>query len=333
MPLPAFEFARPSTVDEACRLLAAAPGRAEALAGGTELLLAIKHKTRTPRQLVDLAGIAGLDGLECSPAAGLEAGARVTLARLAADARVKLLYPAIVEAAQSVGTWQLQSMGTVAGNLCQDACCMYVNRPVEQRDGLHACHKIEGHKCHVVTGSELCWANYAGDLAPVLITHGATVRVAGVSGEDTRPVERLFTGDGVAPVGLAPGELVTRIDVPAPQPRSGASYLKLRQRDSLDYPLLGVAVALTLADDGTCTSARLALTGVGRGPVVVAEAAALVGHEPRGAVIDALAQAAYKQARPVKNAWGYGASYRVKMTKPYVHRAVARAVERALEAQ
>jgi 4-hydroxybenzoyl-CoA reductase subunit beta len=173
VPLPAFEYVRPSTIVEACRLLADAPGRAEALAGGTELLLALKHRTRTPQQLVDLSGIDCLDRLEWSSEDGLCIGARVTLARLAADARVRQHYPAIVEAALAVGTWQLQSMGTVGGNLCQDTCCMYVNRPVEQRDGLSACHKIHGDKCHVVAGSDVCWANYAGDLAPVLLAPGA----------------------------------------------------------------------------------------------------------------------------------------------------------------
>jgi 4-hydroxybenzoyl-CoA reductase subunit beta len=282
---------------------------------------------------VDLSGIDCLDRLEWSSEDGLCIGARVTLARLAADARVRQHYPAIVEAALAVGTWQLQSMGTVGGNLCQDTCCMYVNRPVEQRDGLSACHKIHGDKCHVVAGSDVCWANYAGDLAPVLLALDATVRVARVSGEDTRSVPCLFTGDGIAPIGLAPGELVTQIDVPTPSPCSGASYLKLRQRDSLDYPLLGVAAVVTLAADGTCSSARLALTGVDRAPVVVNEAASLVGRVLDAAAVGPVAHAAYRLARPVKNAWGYGASYRAKMTRVYVLRAVASAAARAREAQ
>ena len=329
MSIPSFELTRPTTIAEACAQLADPTQRAEVIAGGTQLLVAMKNQTRLPRRLVDLGGIHGLDAIRYGASEGLTIGARVTLAHLADHPDVRHHYPAISEAALAVGTPQLQSMGTVAGNLCQDACCLYVDRAVGQRQALTPCHKVDGDLCHVVAGSALCWANYAGDVAPVLIALGASMTVASPAGEQARPLAALFSGDGKRPIALVPGELVTAIRVPAPPPRSGATYLKLRQRQSLDYPLLGVAAAVVLAEDGTCRSASLVLTGVDRGPVVVEQAASLAGQALTGPQLEAVARAAYRQARPVKNAFGYGPSYRVKMITPYVLRALGGAIARA----
>lgn len=329
MTMPLFDVAAPRTVREACRLLAEAPDGAEPLAGGTELLPALRHQTRHPGLLVDLAKVEGLDGLTYSPDRGLSIGARVTLKRLIRDASVGLHYPSLAEASRVMGTPQLQMMGTVAGNLCQDTCCLYIDRSAEQRDGLETCHKIGGQLCHAVGSSDLCWATYNGDLAPVLLALGATITVADADTQDVWPLERLYTLDGKTPLALRPDQIVTRIDVPPPARRSGATYLKLRQRGSLDYPLLGVAVAVELDDDDRCVRAAVALTGVDRGPILIERASRLVGGAPTDERIDEVAKAAYKRARPIKNVWGYSVNYRMKMVLPYTTRALKQAFELA----
>lgn len=319
MSLPSFELIRAKTISAACALLT--DPETEVLAGGTQLLMLMKNRTRTPRRLVELGAIAGLDVIGYSPSEGLTIGARVTLAHLAVHPEAAHHYPAICEAARSVGTPQLQTMGTVAGNLCQDACCLYLDRPVEQRSALAPCHKIDGEVCHVVAGSDLCWANYAGDLAPVLIALGASVTVASPAGQQRRALTTIFSGDGKQPIALSPGALITDIRVPPPPARSGATYLKLRQRQSLEYPLLGVAAAVVLEAGGSCRSARVVLTGVDRGPVVV-----------DGSDVAELPEAAYRRVRPVKNSYGYGPNYRAKMVRPFVTRALGGAIARAREA-
>ncbi len=329
MSIPEFEFTRATTVSQACALLADPAQGSELLAGGTQLLFAMKNRTHTPQRLVDIGTIPGLDTITFSAADGLLIGARVTLAHLADHADVHGRYPAVAEAARLVGTPQLQSMGTVAGNLCQDSCCLYIDRAVEQRQALSPCLKLHGDVCHVVANSDLCYANYAGDLAPVLIALGASVTVASSSGQEMRPLPALFSGEGKRPIALAAGELVTSVRVPPPAPRSGAVYLKMRQRQSLDYPLLGAAAAVALDAHGLCTRASVVLTGVDRGPVVVEEAGSLEGQPPTDAAVAVVAHAAYRRARPVKNAFGYGPSYRVKMVKPFVEQALRGALARA----
>jgi 4-hydroxybenzoyl-CoA reductase subunit beta len=328
MSIPSFELTRATSVADACALLADPECATEVIAGGTQLLITLKNGTHAPQRLVDIGAIAGLAEIRSSPE-GLSIGAGVTLARLADHPEVARRHKVLAEAAKAVGTLQLRSMGTVAGNLCQDSCCIYVDRTIEQRHSLAPCHKINGDHCHIVPTSGSCWANYAGDLAPALIALDASVSVASVAGTEVRPITSLFSFEGTRPIALGAGELITDIRVPAPNGRAGGMYLKLRQRGSLDYPLLGVAAAVTLEEDGTCRTARVALTGVDRGPVLVPEADRLRGHIIGDELLEEIAHAAYKRARPVKNTFGYGASYRVRMAKPFVIRALRGAAARA----
>lgn len=330
MKLPRFERAAPRSIAAASRLLAAKAGEAHVLAGGTDLLVALGNRQKRAGLVVDLFGIPSLDRLDYSAAGGLAIGALVSLRRLAADPRVTRGYPALAQAALAMGTVQLQAMGTVAGNLCQDTCCMYFNRSEPVRASLSPCHKLGGELCHVVDGSGDCWATYSGDLAPALLVLGARVMIGDADGERAVPLADLFSRDGRRPHTLRPGQIVTRILVPPAAPRSGSVYLKLRQRQSLDYPLLGVAARVTLGpDDGVCTQAAVALTAVDRAPVVVEEAGRLEGRLASDALMAEVAQAAYRRAQPVKNVCGLAVRYRRHMVKPYVTSALQQAVAMA----
>ena len=331
MGLPELEISTPATVADACRYLEAGTDAAEAIAGGTDLLQALKGGLKHPERLVDLSAIAGLDGLDYSPEGGLEIGALVTLRRLANDAAVKDHYPVLAEAALEVGSGQLQAMATVAGNLCQDTCCMYFNRPEEVRRPLPPCHKLGGSICPVVPSSDECWAAYSGDMAPVLIALGATVTVADRDGEADRPLADIFTDDGARPLDLQPGQLITKIKCPSPAPHSGAAYFKLRPRATLDYAVVGVAARVTLnPKDMTCADAAVILTGVGSSPSAVGEAMGLSGERLTDEAIERVAKAARKLSHPVKNVVGTHPGYRRAMVKVHVARALAESLEAAM---
>ncbi len=329
MKLPKFDYAEPHSIREACRLLEVGGGEAQALAGGTELIVALKNREKRVPLLVDL-GALPLHRIGYSDAEGLRVGALVSLRHLAAHPTVREKYPILSQAARSVGTVALQAMGTVGGNLCQDTCCMYLDRSAWARQSREPCHKQGGHVCHVARGSQKCWASYAGDLAPALLVLGAKLRIADCHGEQVLPLRELFSADGNRPHTLRPGQLVTEIQVPSPLPSSGGAYLKLRQREALDYPMIGVAAHLVLKGRGAvCKDAALALTAVGRAPVVVEEAGALKGKKLTGALIQKLAQAARQKAHPVKNVCGLPVRYRLDMVEVYVESAVEQARQAA----
>lgn len=112
------------------------------------------------------------------------------------------------------------------------------------------CIKMGGHICNAVKGAKFCSANYASDNAPALITLGAYVNIAGNDGNQQIPLEAIFSGKSVLPFTLLPGEILTHIMIPAKKTRGG--YLKARVRDSIDYPVVGVA--LSLIDGKGCIS-------------------------------------------------------------------------------
>ncbi len=321
MRLPELELASPATVAAACRLLEAGSDAAQAIAGGTDLLMALKDGQKFPGLIVDLAAIPGLDGLEYSPRSGLEIGALVTIRRLAEDPIVKRHYPVLAQAAGEVGSVQLQGMATLGGNLCQDTCCQYFNRSEDARRALPPCHKLGGCICHVVASSDECWAPYSGDMAPVLIALGATVTVADRHGESVRPLADLFSDDGVQPLSLEPGQLVTKLHCPIPSRHSGAAYFKLRPRATLDYAIVGVATSLSLNPaDKTCADAAVVLTGVGASPKAVGETMGLRGVRLTDEAIGPVAKAATKMVHPVKNISGAHPGYRRSMVRVHVER-------------
>lgn len=323
MKLPEMELAHPTTVADACRHLAAGRSEAQAIAGGTDLLVALKEGQKTPRKIVDLSGLAGLDEVSHSPTNGLEIGALVTLQRLVRDPVIKDHYPVIAEAAHLVGTVQLQAMATVGGNLCQDSCCMYFNRPEEVRQPLPPCHKLGGCICHVMPNSAECWAPYAGDMAPVLIALGATVSIANPQGEEDYPLADIYSDDGAQPLKLEPGHLITRIHCPSPAPHTGTSYFKTRPRETMDYAVAGVATSLTLNPTNMiCENVTIVLTGVAAAPKVVPEADELRGQVITEEAIDRIADAAVKLGFPVRNVVGAEPGYRRTMVMVNVKRSL-----------
>jgi 4-hydroxybenzoyl-CoA reductase subunit beta len=330
MKLPPFEYAQPKSVPAACRLLKEQGKAGMILAGGTDLLQALKNRLKAPRVLVDLQGL-HLDRIRYSPRTGLKIGALVSLRQLVDDPIVQEKYPMLSAAARQVGTAQLQAMGTVGGNLCQDNLCMYYNRSPMMRLTIAPCLKLGGKVCHAVSGSKDCWAVYSGDLAPALIALRARVVVATVAGKKSMALTDLFTGDGKKPNRLKSGQIVTEIHIPPPAPRAGGAYLKLRMRKTIDYPLLGVAVALGV-EGQVCRDATLALTGVDKRPLWIAEAERLRGRAISDEAIGPVALAAHQQAHPLGNVSEMSAKYRRDMIDVYVRLAFQQAWQAATKA-
>jgi 4-hydroxybenzoyl-CoA reductase subunit beta len=330
MKLPAFDYQRPQTSAEACGLLRAGGREAQPIAGGTELVLALQNRQKTTRLLVDLSGIAGLDQIRYSAETGLHIGSMVTLRQLAEHPDVRCYYPLLAQAAASAGSPQIQSMGTIGGNVCQDTCCQYFNRSSGARRTFEPCHKLGGSVCHVVPGSQECWATYAGDIAPALIALGATLWIAGADAERRIPVRDLFSGDGARAHTLREGEIVTAIDVPpAATSLAGQTYAKLRQRGTLDYGMLAVAARVELDDTLECRTLRVVLTGIDRKPVEITETQHAERAPLTASAIRDVAEAARKSAHPMKNLCELPPSYRRQMVDVFVESAVTQAAAAA----
>jgi len=324
MQLPSFEHLQPSSLDEALAYLAEYGERAKVIAGGTELLVSMKQRLLVPEYLVNLKALPGLDYIR-EDNGDLRIGALTRLSALIRSSAVRERFPILAQAARVVSAPPLQEMGTVGGNLCLNTRCFYYNQSASWRRTRGVCYKTGGDRCHVVEGGKRCFATYQGDLAPALIALGASITLAKKGGERALPLAELYTGKGKRPLSLETGEILTEVRVPASMAGAGGEYQKLRYRGSLDFPLVGVAAVLSKNGSGACARARIALTAVGTGPVLVDEASrVLEGQQVNEKLAAQAADAAHEVARPVDNVGG-DASYRRKMVRVLTRRAILNA--------
>jgi xanthine dehydrogenase YagS FAD-binding subunit len=326
-----FEWTNPATLNEAVKLLATSSSTdideaPRPIAGGQDLLTTMKDYTSRPARIVNLKNIRGLNNITLT-ARGLTIGALVTLSELEEHAGVRKSFPGLAEAAHSIATPQIRNLGTVGGNLCQRPRCWYFRL----EDVI--CLKKGGSECYAATGENKYNAIIAGgpsyivhpsDLAPMLLALGARVTAVGAKGRRVIPLDKFFTlpNENIRRENvLQNDEIITEIFVPASALASRSTYLKFKERDSLDFALASVAAAVQLAPNKTVQAARIVLGGVAPIPWRASEAENyLAGKALNPETLAEAAKLALAQAKPLeKNA------YKVPLTQTLVRRALAKA--------
>jgi carbon-monoxide dehydrogenase medium subunit len=204
-----FEYFEPLTLAEASSLLARYAGRAQPLAGGTDLLVELREQLRRADCVVNIKKIPGIGALSFDPQAGLRIGALVTARALELSAMIRENYPSLLQAVRELGSIQVRNRATIVGNVCR--------------------------------------ASPSADTLPPLIADGATVSIHGAQGKRSLALEDFFTGPGKTV--LEPDELMTEIAVPAPALRTGKVYIKHGRRKAMELATVGVAVTLTEGAD------------------------------------------------------------------------------------
>jgi xanthine dehydrogenase YagS FAD-binding subunit len=313
-----FEYERPADPARAHALLRE-PG-AVPMGGGTDLLVAIDEGIVAPRLLVDLRRLPGAGALEWRADGSLRIGAAVRIAQLAADAAVREHLPALAEACEAVGSPALRTMGTLGGNLCQRPRCWYF------RGGVH-CRKAGGDYCpafdgesqyHAILGGGPCFAVNPSDPAVSLVALDAMVQLSGPNGTRDIAIGDFFVlpdPDPTRETVIAPGEMVTAVEIPAASMGGRQRYVKLMQRGAWDFAV--VSLAAIRRPDG---AVRLVLGGVAHLPWRVAESVEedVASGSLADEDLDALADRALYDARPLaKNA------YKVMLAKTLLRDAMA----------
>ncbi|HEX7878115.1 MAG TPA: FAD binding domain-containing protein [Candidatus Eisenbacteria bacterium] len=257
-----FAHVAPATLEEAARLAAEEGHRL--LAGGTDLLREIQAGSAAPDTLVSLRAVPGLDRIERTGKGGLLIGARVSLAEVATHAAIRRDYTALAEAALGAATPQLRNKATLAGNLLQRPTCEYYRTDFRcaLKGGADCPARIGDNTHHALFGGGLCVSAHPSDAAAALHALDARVHLFGNAGASIRPIADLHrkpTASRPTEIALAPGTIVTAIELPPPAGRS--TYRQARERATWAFALVGVAARLHL--NGTrIRSAGLALTGV-----------------------------------------------------------------------
>jgi xanthine dehydrogenase YagS FAD-binding subunit len=328
-----FEWTNPTNVNEAVKMLkVSSPGDIDEaprpIAGGQDLLTTMKDYTSRPVRVVNLKNIRGLDRITLN-ARGLTIGALVTLSELEEHAGVRKSFPGLVEAAHSIATPQIRNLGTVGGNLCQRPRCWYFRLEEVNclKKGGSECYAANGeNKYNAIIGGGPSYIVHPSDLAPMLLALGASVTVVGAAGKRVISLDKFFTLPSEGNIRrenvLKNEEIITEISVPASAFAARSTYLKFKERESLDFALASAAVAVQMSN-GTVRDARIVLGGVAPIPWRVPAAEKfVVGKNLTPDVLAETAKIALAEARPLeKNA------YKVPLAQTLVRRALAKAAD------
>lgn len=202
-----FSYARPTTVDEAVALLDEYGPDAKLLAGGTDLLINLRDGDFEARLVIDLKRIPELESAITEKDGLISFSAGVVMTDIEEDLRVQEVFPALVEAAKTVGSVQIRDRATLSGNICN--------------------------------GSP------AADTTPTLLVYDAVVVVAGPGGTRRVPIDDFVVGSGTT--ALERGELVTAIELPVPDPPMGAAYVRLVRRRGTDLASITLCCGVNTA--------------------------------------------------------------------------------------
>ena len=317
-----FEYASPTTKEQAIALLGTTWGQAEVLAGGTDLLALMKDDVVHPKRLVNIKQIKELSGVTVGPK-GLRIGALTTLGELADNVNVVKDYPALAEAINDAASPQIRNMATLGGNLCQRPRCWYF------RGGFGLLPKNESGKDLVAEGENRYHAILGNDgpakfvspstIVPVLVSYGASVRLVGPKGSRELPLEQFYVipkTDTEREHDLRPNEILAELLVP---PASGTkvAHYEIRQKQAFDWPLAVAAVGLTMKGSSV-QSARVVIGYVAPIPWRSVEAERdLTGKSIAEDVAKAAADAALQNAKPLSHN-----AYKVQLAKVAVKRAI-----------
>src|SRR4029079_6929245 len=306
-----FEWTNPTTINEAVKLLNVSSSTdideaPRPIAGGQDLLTTMKDYTSRPARLVNLKHIRGLNNITLN-ARGLTIGALVTLTELEEHDGVRKSFPGLAEAAHSIATPQIRNLGTVGGNLCQRPRCWYfrLEEVICLKKGGSECYAASGeNKYNAIIGGGPSYIVHPSDLAPMLLALGASVTVVGSSGKRVIPLDKFFTLPSEGNIRrenvLKNEEIITEIFVPASPLAVNSTYLKFKERESLDFALASAAVAVRLAPDHSVRDARIVLGGVAPIPWRVPSAEKfLTGKNLNPEVLAEAAKLALADAKPL----------------------------------
>tara|TARA_Y100000590_G_C15632708_1_gene981810 strand:+ start:441 stop:1343 length:903 start_codon:yes stop_codon:yes gene_type:complete len=288
------DFANPTTLDEAIRLLSEHGEKARVMAGGTDLIVQLRvspERIGNADLVIDGKGIPELNEISFSKEEGLTLGASVPCYKIYQNPAIAETYPGLIDSASLIGGIQIQGRASIGGNLCN--------------------------------------GTPSADSIPTLIAHNVVCKIVGPGGTREVDVEDFCTGPSRTI--LEPNELLVSLHFPAPPKGFGARYIRFIPRNEMDIAVAGVGASVQLDEkNSVIKSARVALASVGPTPILVNEAtSALVGKSPEDeSAISKAGQAAKSAATPINDMRGT-VEYRKHLCDVLTRRALNAAITRA----
>lgn len=280
------DFFQPASLAEASKIIVDQGTGGHFLAGGTDLVIAMKEKGLVPRYVVDLKKIPGLSGIRETSDGGVSIGALTTMRALETSPLIRARFPFLAQSAAEVGSIQIRNRATVGGNMAN--------------------------------------ATPSADVAPPLLALDATVKLSGPRGDRQLQLEGFFRGPGQT--AMEPGEILTEILIPPTEPKLVGEYIKFSPRDMMDLAYVGVAVTLSLSGaERKCEAVHIALGAVSPTPMRARGAEGILLGQPLTEEIAKRAGAeAAAECKPISDVRS-SAEYRREMVRVNTTRALLNA--------
>lgn len=277
---------QPTTLEAASRLIKDKGAGGHFLAGGTDLVIAIKEKGWVPKYVVDLKKVPGLSGIREQGDGSIRIGALTTMREVETDPLLTAKYPFLCQSAAEVGSIQIRNRATVGGNMAN--------------------------------------ATPSADVAPSLIALNATAKIVGAAGERTVTLEEFFRGPGQTV--MDSDEILTDITIPKTSPRLVGEYIKFSPRDMMDLAYVGIAVAYVLGEkEKRCEGVRIVLGAVAPTPIRARHAEALLeGRLLTEELAVKVGAEAAQESQPISDVRS-SADYRRAMVEAMTKRAILNA--------
>jgi CO/xanthine dehydrogenase FAD-binding subunit len=281
-----FDFYQPATLEEASRLLKDNGPGGRFLAGGTDLVIALKEKGLLPKYLVDLKRVPGLTGIRENSDGSITIGALTTMREIEISPLITKKFPFLAQSAAEVGSIQIRNRATIGGNMAN--------------------------------------ATPSADTAPALIALNATAKITSLDGERTVTLEEFFKGPGLTV--MRAEEVLAEINIPQTSARLVGEYIKFSPREMMDLAYVGIAVVYNLGDkDKKCEGVRIVLGAVAPTPIRAKRAeAVLEGQNLTEALAEKVGQIAAEEAKPISDVRS-SADYRRAMVGAMTARAILNA--------
>jgi xanthine dehydrogenase YagS FAD-binding subunit len=265
--MPMFELYQPTDIDNAVDLLDRLGADSWKIAGGQDSLDWLKDRAKRRSAVVDLTRISDMKGIR-ETADGVEIGALTTLTDVEESSVIRENFGLLAEAASRVASPQIRNVGTIGGNVSQDARCWYY------RSGLD-CYRAGGSTCyadtpegmnreHCLFAADRCVAVSPSDTAPALVALDASMVIRNADGERVVPAEEYFIGPQIdieRMTVLQPQDVLTAIRIPNTWSGANFYFEKVADRKTWDFALVNIAAAIRVSA-GNIEDIRIAAGGV-----------------------------------------------------------------------
>lgn len=284
-----FDYLEAKTVEEACSLLSQYKGKARLIAGGTDLLVAMRRGKITPLYVINVKTIPNLDYVSYD-GDGLRIGALATLSEIESSPLIRDRFPIIADSAHQIGTQQVRNVGTIGGNLGNAAP--------------------------------------SADMAPSLIGLGAKAKLKGPKGERVVALEEFFTGPGETTLQAGEMLIEIQVPNPPPHTRGVYLKLPARTAIDLAAVGVAAVVTLD-SKGANIVDAKIVLGAVAPIPMRARQAEDIIkGKAINNELIEKAAQVAAEEAKPISDVRG-SAGYRKEIVRVLTNRAIRQVVTSA----